>query len=509
MTQKIQNFFLSCRECILENPHNFYGSFSLGPFKNSQSLTVANALRRTLLAEISGVAITHIEIEGVAHEYSTLVGVRESVLDLLLNFKSIVLKNTSPLKKPVFGYLSVRGPGIVRVSDLKLPPTIKCVDPDQYIATLNENGMLHLKFRISDYENAQKTTEHSDAHTYALYKGTHRTTARKLASSNLEARSRNAPHRSTASVQVPRKHSTLKITKWENFQNFHFKNFQKSNSETKFGQFKKFQKKFSNFGIAAFGPNKNNSAIDWDKKQQQKNLSLLQVQQELESFSLQQKSTSVFTTASKTTSLWVDPVFNPILKVNYVIETIEPIQNNIPNQIIFIELWTNGSIHPRKAFYEALLYLKTMFDKLDCMRFLNYSFTNGALESEKTNTKFLKSFEYDFQFYNFLNQNKKSSLTPVVAKTLFLPEEIKDVEKDYVFDLLNKSNETWNSVPIAKLKFPYRIAKILEKNNFVVVADLLKITPNQLKKYPGIGYYCISIIQERLEKFGLKLNSIS
>ena len=66
-----------------------------------------------------------------------------------------------------------------------------------------------------------------------------------------------------------------------------------------------------------------------------------------------------------TNSLWIDPLFNPILKVNYLVETIQPIQTNTPNQRIRIELWTNGSIHPRKAFYDALTCLKTMFDKLD------------------------------------------------------------------------------------------------------------------------------------------------
>src|SRR5690242_19124853 len=156
MNQNLQDFFLGCKECVLENPRSFYGNFTLGPFKNSQSLTIANALRRTLLTEISNIAITHVEIDGVFHEYSTIEGVRESVLDILLNFKQIVLKTSLPLAKPIYGYLNVRGPGIVRVADLKLPPHIQYVDPDQYIATLNENGKLSLKFTISDFCNSLK-----------------------------------------------------------------------------------------------------------------------------------------------------------------------------------------------------------------------------------------------------------------------------------------------------------------------------------------------------------------
>jgi len=159
MTDSIQDFFLSCKECVLENPRCFYGCFSLGPFQNSQTLTVANALRRTLLSEIRGVAITYVEIDGVVHEYTSLPGIRESVLDILLNFKQIVLKKISPFSKPLFGYLNVRGPGIIRASDLKLPPIIQCVDSDQYIATLMENGKLIVKFTISDFQTSLKNQD--------------------------------------------------------------------------------------------------------------------------------------------------------------------------------------------------------------------------------------------------------------------------------------------------------------------------------------------------------------
>nr|YP_009238472.1 alpha subunit of RNA polymerase [Kirchneriella aperta]AMO01007.1 alpha subunit of RNA polymerase [Kirchneriella aperta] len=153
----MKNFFLSCKELRIEpsSPKSYYGCFYLGPFEASQGLTVANALRRTLLSEISGLAITGIKIDGVFHEYSTMAGIRESVLDILLNFKEIVLmkKLNKPMTQTLLGYLQVRGPGIVRASDLRLPPTIQCVDPDQYIATLSENGNLNLKFQINEGKN--------------------------------------------------------------------------------------------------------------------------------------------------------------------------------------------------------------------------------------------------------------------------------------------------------------------------------------------------------------------
>jgi DNA-directed RNA polymerase subunit alpha len=399
VNKTMQDFFLSCKECILENPRSFYGCFSLGPFQNSQGLTVANALRRTLLSEIHGIAITHLEIEGVAHEYSTLLGIRESILDILLNFKQIVLKNTSPFKKPLYGYLNVRGPGIIRVSDLKLPPTIQCVDPDQYIATLNENGKLVLKFVISDFLNVQKD----------------------------QAGSRNL--------------STL--SQFEKFETLDLKN------SYHFENQKNFEKKF----------------------------------------------------LKKTNSLWVDPLLNPVVKVNYSLKTIEPIQSNIPNQVILVELWTNGSIHPRKAFYEALTYLKNMFDKLDTMRFLNYQVANAAIESEEISTKLLKTFESDFQSLKM----HKNSISP--NPNLFLSDEIQEIENDYFGKVTNQLNRVWADAPIQELNLPNRIEKSLLNNNFVFVSDLLKITPTQLKNFVGIGDFSILSIQKNLQKIGLKLAS--
>ena len=144
----MSQFFISCKESRIENNRSFYGCFYLGPFEPSQSITIANTLRRTLLSEIYGLAIVSVEIEGALHEYSSLPGVRESVLDILLNLKEIVLKKTVKNFTPQIGYLRARGPGVVSAAHLKLPPFIQCVDPDQYIANLSHNGFLNMKFII-------------------------------------------------------------------------------------------------------------------------------------------------------------------------------------------------------------------------------------------------------------------------------------------------------------------------------------------------------------------------
>lgn len=162
----MKNFFLSCREFHVEpsSPPLYYGSFYVGPFENGQALTVANALRRTLLSEISGLGITALKMDGVSHEYSNLPGLRENVLEVLLNFKEIVLKKTKfePLTQTQIGYLQARGPGIVRAGDLQLPPMIQCVDPDQYICTLNHEGYLNIVFTIEEGKNFLFRKEKSD-----------------------------------------------------------------------------------------------------------------------------------------------------------------------------------------------------------------------------------------------------------------------------------------------------------------------------------------------------------
>ncbi len=148
-----QMLFISCKESRIEHARSFYGCFYLGPFLPGQSLTVANALRRTLLSDLKGLAITSVEIEGALHEYSTLPGIRESVLDILLNLKEIVFKTNKELTKPQLAYLQVRGPGVVRSGDLKLPIGTQCVDPNQYIATLAEDGILNMRVKIQQGKN--------------------------------------------------------------------------------------------------------------------------------------------------------------------------------------------------------------------------------------------------------------------------------------------------------------------------------------------------------------------
>ena len=153
------DFFIACKESRIENNTNFYGCFYIGPFDDSLTQTLANDLRRTLLSELTGLAITSIEIEGILHRFSSLPGMKETVLDLICNLQNIVLKKHNTIRSPYgqlhsskktyVGFLNVTGPRVIKAIDLKLPAGIQCVDPNQYIATLADDGFLNMKFNIN------------------------------------------------------------------------------------------------------------------------------------------------------------------------------------------------------------------------------------------------------------------------------------------------------------------------------------------------------------------------
>ena len=142
-----KNFY--CVSSRVENSGQLYGCFKIGPFFGHQSLTFANALRRTLLADRNRCTFDAIQISGVEHEFSSLVGVRESVIDILLNLEKLNFQITKPITKPQVAFLNFCGPGILRAQHLYLPSSLKCIVPEQYIATLEINGRLTLKLFFS------------------------------------------------------------------------------------------------------------------------------------------------------------------------------------------------------------------------------------------------------------------------------------------------------------------------------------------------------------------------
>jgi DNA-directed RNA polymerase subunit alpha len=147
---------LECLQYRIEEQCLHYGRFSIGPIQRGQGITVGNALRRVLVSELSGVAITSIEFlnfDSIIHEFSTLPGVRESVFELLLSLKDIVISKVDSQRvlEPQKCLLSLRGPGVVKANAIQLPDMLQLVDPNQSIATLySENVFFDLELTIQE-----------------------------------------------------------------------------------------------------------------------------------------------------------------------------------------------------------------------------------------------------------------------------------------------------------------------------------------------------------------------
>ena len=139
-------FSIECVESKTLKNQSQYSKFVLEPLERGQGTTVGNALRRVLLSNLEGAAVTAVRIAGVNHEFATIEGVREDVLEILLNMKEVVLKSYS--SQPQFGRVMVTGPATVRAAQFDLPSEVEIVDPGQYVATLAQGARLEMEFRI-------------------------------------------------------------------------------------------------------------------------------------------------------------------------------------------------------------------------------------------------------------------------------------------------------------------------------------------------------------------------
>jgi DNA-directed RNA polymerase subunit alpha len=123
-----------------------YGKFVVEPLERGYGSTLGNALRRVLLSSLSGAAVTSIKIDGVSHEYSTMTGVVEDVLQIILNIKSIVIRSHSD--EPKIVTLKVKGKGEVKASQIEHDNEIDIINGDHVIATLESNGKLNIEMTV-------------------------------------------------------------------------------------------------------------------------------------------------------------------------------------------------------------------------------------------------------------------------------------------------------------------------------------------------------------------------
>jgi DNA-directed RNA polymerase subunit alpha len=144
-------FQVQCLKSVTNKPTELYSKYSIGPFLRGQSTTVGNTIRRVLLSNLQGIAITGVRITGIDHEFSTISNVKEDVVDILLNLKQIILQGD--ITEPVLARLNIKNSGIVTANDIELPDSITLVDPRQYIASLTTQGNLEMELLINKGQN--------------------------------------------------------------------------------------------------------------------------------------------------------------------------------------------------------------------------------------------------------------------------------------------------------------------------------------------------------------------
>ena len=123
------------------------GTFTIEPLDRGFGYTFGNSLRRVLLSSLAGAAVTSVRIEGVAHEFSTINGVKEDVTDIVLNLKEIVCRMHSDAAE-IEAPLVVTGPGEVTAGDIDLPSGVEILNPDIHVATLEKRTKLEIYLTI-------------------------------------------------------------------------------------------------------------------------------------------------------------------------------------------------------------------------------------------------------------------------------------------------------------------------------------------------------------------------
>lgn len=114
-----------------------YGRFVVEPLERGYGLTLGNSLRRILLSSLPGAAISQVKIDGVVHEFSSIPGVKEDVTEIIMNLKSLKIRNSSSSEEPVKARIEVSGEGVVTGKDVIASNEIEVLNPDQVIATLS------------------------------------------------------------------------------------------------------------------------------------------------------------------------------------------------------------------------------------------------------------------------------------------------------------------------------------------------------------------------------------
>src|SRR6266404_4581885 len=138
--------FLKPRHVAVQTLSPTHAKVTLEPLERGFGYTLGNALRRILLSSMPGAAITEVKIDGVLHEYSTLEGVQEDVVEILLNLKNVAIKLHG--REEVTLKLSKKGSGPVLAGDIESEHDVEVVNPDHVIAHLNDAGEINMTLKV-------------------------------------------------------------------------------------------------------------------------------------------------------------------------------------------------------------------------------------------------------------------------------------------------------------------------------------------------------------------------
>ena len=127
-----------------------YGKFVVEPLERGYGITLGNSLRRIMLSSLPGAAVSQIKIEGVLHEFSSIPGVKEDVTEIIMNIKSLAIRNNSETNEAKTAYIEFEGEGIVHASDIQVDQDIEILNPDLVIAHLSgKNTKLYMELTIT------------------------------------------------------------------------------------------------------------------------------------------------------------------------------------------------------------------------------------------------------------------------------------------------------------------------------------------------------------------------
>lgn len=150
-------------EIVEISDDNKYGKFVVEPLERGYGTTLGNSLRRIMLSSLPGTAVTHVKIKGVLHEFSSIPGVKEDVTEIVMNIKSLVIKNNSLTNEPKQAYIDVAGDCVVRASDIHVDGDTEIINPDLVIANLSgPDARLEMELTIGNgrgYVGSDKNKE--------------------------------------------------------------------------------------------------------------------------------------------------------------------------------------------------------------------------------------------------------------------------------------------------------------------------------------------------------------